>query len=173
MLWHLIQVVQTRFYFYFKYLFSLFPFRWQSFAIWTCSVEMSSFSSCVLYICHPFIQGTNCANVVLTVWSMFSLVRTPFLTVRTLLCRLRKMSKHPRLDTEASSSQVDLELAPTLSMAQHQVVTMSRSIIIEWQIALAYLNDLRFEDQMLPEVVEHTDWVLFLQRTSYISMDMV
>ncbi|KAB1209759.1 hypothetical protein CJ030_MR6G005324 [Morella rubra] len=67
----------------------------------------------------------------------------------------------------------DPEPAPTLSVEQHQAMIMFCSIIIERQITLSDFNDLRFENQTLPEIVQHEGWVPFLQRTGTISMDMV
>ncbi|KAB1209572.1 hypothetical protein CJ030_MR6G020519 [Morella rubra] len=61
------------------------------------------------------------------------------------------MSKRARTSSQADDEQSS---ARTLTVEQHTTIIMSRSIVVERDIKLADFNDLTFEGQTLPEVVE-------------------
>ncbi|KAB1212638.1 hypothetical protein CJ030_MR5G009680 [Morella rubra] len=69
-------------------------------------------------------------------------------------------------DAEQSST-------PALSLEQHTAIIMSHTIIVERHIQLSDFYNILFEDQTLPKVVEQASWLLFLQRTSSASKNMV
>ena len=74
---------------------------------------------------------------------------------------------------QRTSSQAEEEEPPALTVEQHRAIIMSRSIVVEWDIKVADFSDLRFEDWMLPEMVELAGWLPFIRTTGYTSKNMV
>lgn len=68
-------------------------------------------------------------------------------------------SKRSCTNNQADDKQTS---APALMLEQHTTIIMSHLIIVEQDIKLADFYDLKFEDQMLPEVVEQASCLSFL-----------
>ncbi|KAB1220056.1 hypothetical protein CJ030_MR3G007097 [Morella rubra] len=80
------------------------------------------------------------------------------------------MNKRLRTNSQADAEESS---GPGLSLDEHTTVIMSRSVVVERHIQLADFYELRFEDRTLPEIVEQAGWLPFLQRTGYVSKNLL